>query len=443
LVELQGRRLTDPPVLAAVRAAIPAAASADGASIPLKWGRGELLIAATQLSPALREARATFAQSRAAQVTARELQNPTASLASEYDLTRAGESPWLWGLATSLLADSFLGRPARMRIAEAGSRGAAADFRESLWTVRRELRTALLGVMVAQQRIALLEADSSLREELMRLATERVEAGESARDESLQTRLESVRAARALDEARASLVDFNFRLAGVIGVPADALSDLSPHWDGLDEAPVLEANGLADLRARALLSRPDLERAIADYDTRELELKQQSGAQYIQISTGPGYTWDHGIRKLTLGASLSLPVFNQNQGLIAEAMAAREVAGRHLLAVQATIYSDIESSTAAYSSALDSLRRARAQRDAAQSLAQAARASFESDASDRPTLLAAELNLSAERLASLDALERAWTALGLVEDALRMPVEGPEKQLTWPGSLDSPPPESL
>src|SRR5690242_13417957 len=53
------------------------------------WGRAQLLVAALNLNPRVAEARAVLAQSVAAQKTARELQNPTLSLSSEYDLTRA------------------------------------------------------------------------------------------------------------------------------------------------------------------------------------------------------------------------------------------------------------------------------------------------------------------------------------------------------------------
>ncbi len=105
-------------------------------------------------------------------------------------------------------------------------------------------------------------------------------------------------------------------------------------------------------RSRALLSRPDLERAIADYDARELELKQQVSAQYLQTSLGPGYTYDHGIRKATFNASIALPIFNRNEGPIAEAVAARELAGRHALTVQATILNEIDAAAQGYESAL-------------------------------------------------------------------------------------------
>jgi outer membrane protein TolC len=191
----------------------------------------------------------------------------------------------------------------------------------------------------------------------------------------------------------------------------------------------LDADALKGWRSRALLSRPDLERAIAEYDARELELKQQVSAQYLQTSLGPGYTYDHGIRKATFDASVALPIFNRNEGPIAEAVAAREVAGAHALTVQARILNEIDAAARSYASALESLARTRAQRVASESLAESARRAFAADSSDRPTLLAAEVALNAERLAELDALDRAQQSLGQLEDALRTPLSGPEISL--------------
>ncbi len=100
-----------------------------------------------------------------------------------------------------------------------------------------------------------------------------------------------------------------------------------------------------------------------------------------------------------------------------------------MLAVQAGILNEIDAAAAAYSRSLDALRRVHEQRVTSESLAQAAQRALDADATDRPTVLAAELSASTERLAELDALDRAQQALGQLEDALRTPVAGPETEL--------------
>src|SRR5690242_15916769 len=174
----------------------------DAAAVDKQWGRRQLLVAALDLNPKVAEARAVLAQSVVAGKTARELQNPTLSLASEYDVTRAAESPWLWGLATSFLTDTFVSRGLRIDLAAANTRAARSEFEETLWSVRKDVRSALLALQDDSRRVALLEADVTVREQLVRLAYARVQAGASARSEALQLQLELSRSRAALDDAR-------------------------------------------------------------------------------------------------------------------------------------------------------------------------------------------------------------------------------------------------
>ena len=440
--QLQSRRLTDVDVLARVRAVTASGETGNDNAQPVTWGRAQLLVAALELNPSLAEARAHLAQTSAALATARTLENPTVSLASEYDTSRADESPWLWGIGTSFLLDSFLSRPQRIDLAQASIRGAHADFSEAIWTVRRDLREALLGMVIARQRLGVLELDVQQRAELARLARSRVKVGMSARAEESQAELELSRSRVALDEARRLEVAGKSALAAALGVSVEAIGEISPQWEDLDSIELPAESTLRSLRDQALLSRPDLERAIAEYQAREIELRQQVRQQYWQASLGPGYTWDHGIRKVTLGASFSLPIFNRNEGPIAEAVAAREAAGRHAMTVQATILSEVDAAAVSYATALSALERARQQRTTNESLAASERRAFAADATDKPTLLAAELAVSTERLAELDALERAQQALGQLEDSLRTPLFGPETRVRTLGADDSMPRKS-
>ncbi|MEJ0036005.1 MAG: TolC family protein [Gammaproteobacteria bacterium] len=423
----ESRRLTEPELLRHIRE--KTGRSESEAPAALRWGRAELLVAAMDLNPTLAEARARLEQVTASLKTARAIQNPTLSLATEYDLSRAAESPWLWGIGSGFLIDTLAGRGVRVNLAQAGVRGANTDYTDTVWALRRDLRTALLAAAIAQRRVALLDPDVQQRTDLARLARARIEAGESARSDGLQSQIELARSRAGLEDARRTFMESRAKLAAVVGVSEQALAEVVVTWDDLEQLPAGGAIALAELRSRALLSRPDLERAIADYDTRELELKQQVSAQYLQTSLGPGYTYDHGVRKATFNASVSLPIFNRNEGPIAEAVAAREVAGRHALAVQATILNEIDSAAAGYAAALDALVRTRAQRTVSESLTESARQAFAADSSDRPTLLTAEAALNTERLAELDAIDRAQQALGQLEDALRTPLSGPETSL--------------
>jgi cobalt-zinc-cadmium efflux system outer membrane protein len=248
----------------------------------------------------------------------------------------------------------------------------------------------------------------------------------------VQLDLELARTRTALAEARRQLSEAQVRLAAVIGIPLAALDGQLMQWEALEAPEPPSDSRVAQLREQALLSRPDLERAIGEYRSREIELQQQVRAQYPQVSLGPGYTYDHGIRKATLGVSLALPLFNRNQGPIAEAEMRREAAGSHLLSVQAQILSEVDGAAQAYRGALAALQLARQQSLSAQTLADASARSLAVGAEDQPTLLALRLNANAEQLAELDVLERAQQALGQLEDALRTPLAGNDLALRLP-----------
>jgi hypothetical protein len=58
-------------------------------------------------------------------------------------------------------------------------------------------------------------------------------------------------------------------------------------------------------------------------------------------------------------------------------------------------------------------------------------------ATDRATVVAAQVAANTERLAVLDALERMQQALGKLEDALRTPLSGPETTMGAAALYDS------
>ncbi|MDE1964470.1 MAG: TolC family protein, partial [Xanthomonadaceae bacterium] len=158
----------------------------------------------------------------------------------------------------------------------------------------------------------------------------------------------------------------------------------------------------------------------------ETELHQQIRAQYPQVSLGPGYTYDHGVHKLTFGFNTSLPIFDQNQGPIAEAKARREIAGKHVEVVQADIGKEIDQSSAQLEVALHGLHAATHERQLARRAAEQAKQAKTLGAEDRIAVLNAQLAALAAAQTELVTLTQAQQALGALEDALRTPLDGAE-----------------
>jgi len=352
-----------------------------------------------------------------------------------YTQAQADSAPWLWGLSTDFLLDGGLRRRLRVQLADQGVRGARLDYAQKLWSVRSGVRDALAQRLIAHRQEDLATRTVAAATALEQAARQRVALGEDAPQVALQAaqtlaQARSDRAAAAQHAAGAEA-----QLARAIGLPTAALRGLELSWEDFDQPAAPSPARLDTLADHALLARADLERALVDYANREAELHQQVHAQYPQLSLGPGYTYDHGMRKLTFNASLSLPVFNQNQGPIAEARARREAAAAHVRVVQADIASAIDAARARLAAALPALAAARAGRGAAERTRAQAERSFKLGAIDRPALLGAQLAALAAGQSELTALDASWQAEAALEDALRAPLDPAEAAL-WPATTD-------
>ncbi|WP_266159621.1 TolC family protein [Dyella silvatica] len=427
----QARRLDDPALAARLQAALPAGSHWP----PASYGRADLLLAALALNPDLAEARAHLTEAGAMVRTAKAIPNPSVGLALErYAQSQAGSSPWLWGISTNMLIDTMLRRRLRAELADAGVRGARLDYAEKVWAVRRGLRTALADVLLGRRQQQAAEQAVTTATALQSALQQRHALGETA---STETLLAAQTLAQAQNEVAAStqrIADADARLARFVGVPATALDGISLRWDDFDTPAVAETVQRAALEDRARLSRVDLERALVDYDSRENELHQQVRAQYPQISLGPGYTYDHGVRKLQFNISATLPIFDQNQGPIAEAEARREAAGRHIEAVQASIDSEITSANAKFDAARQALAAVRRGQQAAQRLAQQTELGHTHGEDDLGTVLNARLAALTATQAQLTALDQSQQALGALEDAVRTPLDNDETRLLQPAA---------
>jgi outer membrane protein TolC len=213
-----------------------------------------------------------------------------------------------------------------------------------------------------------------------------------------------------------------------VGVPAGELDGVSLSFEGLDTGP--PESSLAEARSQALLSRPDILSALATYAGTQAALQLEIAKQYPDIHLGPGYEYDQGDNKWTLGLGLTLPL-NRNRGPIAEAEARRAEAAASFGALQARVLAEIDQALAGYRGALrqqseveelvDNLRREEA----------TARAIFDLGEISRSDLVALQLQLGATSLARLDAIARARQALGALEDALQSPL--PVSDEAWQG----------
>lgn len=420
------RRLDAP----ALRQAVTPLLTQPAAAWPPRWNRASLLAVALVENPELAVARAQIGAAQAHEITARQLPNPTVGLQAEYALHDA--KPWLYGISFDLPLRSPTRRRLQTELARIATGNARFALMDHVWAVRRELITALSDWHGALQRTRLLQRLVDAQRQLVTLTQRRVKAGEDAAATLSTTQALLLDDQRRQAQAMADLIAARTATAAALGLPVAALAGITPGWSDWGDPPAVPAGKLADAREQALLSRADLARAIGDYAAADARLRLAIARQYPQFDLSPGYYWDHGVHKFPLGVSFSLPIFNQNQGEIAEARAGRRLAGARVLAVQAGIDQVIDGSAAAEAVARTVKSAADARLQAARQQARRSRRALQLGAVDRGAVLATSVELLRARLAQLDAAARLQTARNALEDALHTPLSGPELALRRP-----------
>jgi outer membrane protein TolC len=414
---------------------------------PGGWDRAQWLHAALLLNPQLSEARSQVAAAAAGERTAAQHANPNLNLFTEYVGAAAHSAAWVYGLAL----DFVLRRPGERVLmtdhAAIETALAKSDLTESIWSVRAALRQSLLDVASSRDEATLLEGLISARRTLLAADQARVDAGDIARAQMLADELELTRVQQRLRQSQARGVDALSRLAAAVGVPVAALDGIAVRWDDWADIAALAPAPVANLRAAALIGRPEIMHALGEYDLAEINLQHEVARRWPEVHLTPGYAWGgNGVREdalndftqeAALGVNFELPIFNQHQGPIGEALARRDSAGLHLVAVQAGLFEQIDRAEQAWPRARAGWDDAAAVLAIAQRQQDAEQRSLSAGAGDRSSTVAARVAAIEAQLLQLGAAYDAETAFGALEDAYRRPLQGDESELVLVGNQQS------
>jgi len=227
-------------------------------------------------------------------------------------------------------------------------------------------------------------------------------------------------------------------LAGSIGVPSQALAGMHISWPSMDHPPGPEMLSPALIQRDAVLNRLDLRRALAQYASSEDDLRAEIARQYPDFNIGPGYQYEERNSFFTVVFSSTLPLFNRNQGPIAEAEARRKEAAANFVSIQALGIAQSESALELYRAASAQLREARQSLLTLQTQREdVERRAVELGQSDQLTLNGILLERTAAAGLELDALAQLQAALGALEDAVQKPID-PAWQLPMPSESANP-----
>jgi outer membrane protein, heavy metal efflux system len=407
----EARRLTDPGLRSFAETALGPAAWP-----PPSWDYRTLSLAALYFNPSLDTARARIAESQAQILTAGARPNPSLGL------TPGIPSPYLLTLDLSFPVETAGKRGYRLQAARSLDLAARLELAQAAWSVRSSVRAALVDYLEASQTLEQLRAEADLRTEEVRLFEATAAAGEIARQEVSTAEVELSRAHTAVAEAVVRSVESKAALAAAIGIPVVALEGVRLAWPEWQSPPSAKSLPRDEIERDAVLNRLDVRAALAQYAAAESSLQLEIAKQYPDIDIGPGYTYEEKRSYFTVGFAATIPLFDRNQGPIAEAEAHRRQAEAQFVQTQTAVISSSQRALALYDAALEGLAEAGRFADVQTSRREATRKSVHAGEEGRLDLDAAEIELSVAVRARLQALAQAQRALGDLEDVVERPL---------------------
>lgn len=282
----------------------------------------EVVAAALTLNPELRAKRLGIGEAQAFLITAGLWPNPVLSL---------GYRPGIGGASGYAAEGSLLfellrpwERSARKDAAQARVEEVRSEIVAEEWRVVREARSARITLLFLEQSLAVLDDELALREGTLALTKRRREVGEGTELDASVAELELSEIRRDRRRAQTELETARRDMNRILGLPpgysvklADSGKPLTISvYDDVDDQ---------ELDRRVLAGRFELRGKEAAYQRAEHELKLAVYRQWPSLFAGPSASREGDGGKF-LGATLDfeIPIFNRNQGEIAEKENQRE-----------------------------------------------------------------------------------------------------------------------
>jgi outer membrane protein, heavy metal efflux system len=389
---------------------------------PVRWNCEMLTFAADYYSPALDIARAQWGTAKAGIDVAGAIPNPVLQLPFQYATPNPGPgAPWIAGPALDIPIETAHKRGYRIDQASHLSEAARLALGNEAWKVRTQVRDALILLYAARQRAAFLSRKAEAQRQVVAMVTKRRSVGENSGPDVDAAVLASSQAQADLAAAYGAQQDARAQLAMAIGVPVAALDAVQLDLDAFGTAP--PAPPASEAQREAVFHRADLLASLAEYAAAESALQLEVAKQYPDIHLGPGYTYDTGTNKIGFGlAGITLPVFDQNQGGIAQAEAKRKEAATRTAALQDTMLNDLDHALAHYRASLDAVLLSAAHLATALKQLDSQSTSFAAGTTDRLMFTQARADYQASEIAHLDAVVAAQQAAGRLEDSMQRPL---------------------
>lgn len=389
-----------------------------------QWGLNGLTLMAVYFNPAMDVARANYAVETAGKITAGERPNPgVTSRLEHHSRTNGGDTLYSVGIGLDIPFETAGKREARLARADALSEEARLAIGSAAWTVRARLRDRFIDVFAALEESKLLRQELDVRRQQVAMLERRQAAGEASPSEASLARLQLRQVRLALDTAEGDIATSRAALAEALGIPYAAVKTLPLDFDRLTSVKPKPLPGQAVQQA-AEQNRLDVQEALARYDAAEANLREQIAKQYPNIVLSPDLLWDQGDWITTIAGGILAPIFNRNEGPIAEAEARRKLEAAKFKALLAQVMGQVNQSRLHYRATVNAWNTATGLvTGQAERLRQIEKLITYGE-TDKLSLVEGQIELVAAKRAQLQARLDALRALGAVEDSVQYPLFG-------------------
>jgi len=404
--EVRARRLDDPVLLNRV---MPYAGRPDST----RWTDRQLAVAALLQRTELARGRAEWHTALAAVRTAGGRPQPGVESSVERRVGGRDEgAPWVVSLTA--LTTVELGGKRGARLLAARSRAAAAESRLALsaFGVAREVRIGAAALAAAAAGVEESRVELAALQRVARLERERYVEAALASSELARTASEVQDARAALAESERALLSARAALAGTLAVPVVAVENLEPLTASTAGCAWLDSVSVDSVAFAALRQRAEVTTALAGYTVAEADMRLEVARRHPDLEIGPGFIWDQGVHRWTLALALPSLLGFRNQGPLAEADAAREVAGLRVAETQDSVIAEVEAAAQECRGSRLALVAADSQVAAARAIVARARAAY--DRGETASLEPARAELQLVRAEGIrSATARRLTMAGL------------------------------
>ncbi len=289
---------------------------------PLRLTLTEALERAFSSSPVMQARRAEVRRAEARLLGAR-----TYPLNPELELSagdRQGPTETSTDRSIGISQEIQIGGQRRKGVAAASAalEAARSSFERELRLLGASVEQAFAQALRARELLEIADADAELARQLLRFSVRRLEAGSGTQVELNLARSTAGQAERALRLSESAEETARNRVAELIGLPLDgalnAVVGDQPMPD--DRVPQLE-----ELLAAAFQNRADLASLRHETDSAELSIELSRSLRIPNLRLGAFYEEEEGTDEIKgIGLSVPIPLFNRNQGEVAEAQAEAE-----------------------------------------------------------------------------------------------------------------------